>query len=41
MIDMGGAKQAIKTAVITLAVIWVFNQVSITRQLTQRALTGQ
>jgi hypothetical protein len=37
---MGGIEQAIKTAVTTLAVIWVLNQFQPTRQIVQTALYG-
>lgn len=36
---MGDIKSALKTAVMTLAVIYVLNQVSVTRNLVQRALS--
>jgi hypothetical protein len=34
-------KEHLKTAAITLAIIWVANQLQPTRNLVQRALTGQ
>jgi hypothetical protein len=37
---MGDIKGAIKSAVITLAVIWALNQVTVTRNLVQTALIG-
>jgi hypothetical protein len=37
---MNGIESAVKQAVITLAVIWLFNQLPVTRELTQRALSG-
>lgn len=38
---MGDIKSAVKTAAMTLIVIWVANQIQPTRNLVQRALTGQ
>jgi hypothetical protein len=37
---MGSVKGAVITAVTTLAVIWVLNQLNITRPLVQTALIG-
>ena len=37
---MGDVKTAVKTAVMTLAVIWVLNQFQPTRNLVQTALIG-
>jgi hypothetical protein len=37
---MGDIKTAVKTAVMTLAVIYVLNQVSVTQPLVQKALNG-
>lgn len=37
---MGDVKNAVKTAVMTLAVIWVLNQIPTTRNLVQTALIG-
>jgi hypothetical protein len=37
---MGDVKSAVKTAVMTLAVIWVLNQIAVTRNLVQTALIG-
>jgi hypothetical protein len=37
---MGTAESALKTAAMTLLVIYVLNQFSITRPLVQRALVG-
>jgi hypothetical protein len=37
---MGDVKSAVKTAVMTLAVIWVLNQITVTRNLVQTALIG-
>jgi hypothetical protein len=33
-------QESIKTAAVTLAVIWVANQVPFTRSIVQKALTG-
>lgn len=38
---MGDLKTAVKTAVLTLAVIWAANQIAITRNLVQTALVGR
>lgn len=37
---MGDAKTVIKSTVLTLAAIWLFNQFGPTRQLVQTALNG-
>lgn len=37
---MGDIKGAVKSAVITLAVIWVLNQIPPTRNIVQTALIG-
>ncbi len=34
-------KNMLKSTAVTLAVIWGLNQINITRNLVQRALTGQ
>jgi hypothetical protein len=38
---MGDLQNAVKTAVLTLAVIWVANQFPATRNLVQTALIGR
>jgi hypothetical protein len=38
---MGEIKAAVKTAVVTLAVIWAIQQIPALRPYVQRALTGE